>query len=270
MNEQPEKRSRGCGLIGLLVGGGCLVVLLACGGFFAVIFVAVFGAIKSSEPYTDAVAKAKASPAVEEALGNPIEPGYFVTGNIETSGSSGKADMAIPISGPKGEGTLYVVAKKSDGAWMFETLAVEVSGGGDRINLLSDEEAIAPNQLNAEASVSGASLSEPTICRAVEELTKEPVDPCDTFAPDTPEVFCSVKLSNAASGTDVKSEWIYMGGEVADLKDHTISEHTLTGSGTGFIAFSLSRGEQPFPRGNYVVRLSIEGERPVEVPFKVE
>ncbi len=82
--------------------------------------------------------------------------------------------------------------------------------------------------------------------------------------------FCSVKLSNAASGTDVKSEWIYVGGEAADLKDHTISEHTLTGSGTGFIAFSLSPGEQPFPRGNYVVRLSIEGEKPVKIPFKVE
>jgi len=41
----------------------------------------------------------------------------------------------IPISGPKGKGTIYVEARKSAGHWSFLKLFVEVGVDGERIDL---------------------------------------------------------------------------------------------------------------------------------------
>jgi hypothetical protein len=92
--------------------------------------------VKSSEVYKDALAAARADPAVEMALGTPIEEGLLVMGNISISGSSGKADIAIPISGPSDKGTIYAVAQKAAGRWTFTTLVVEIKTTGERIDLM--------------------------------------------------------------------------------------------------------------------------------------
>ena len=83
---------------------------------------------------------ARAEPAVEMALGTPIEEGLFVVGNINISGSSGQADLAIPISGPHGKGTIYAMAEKSAGQWTFSTLVVEIKTTGERIDLMEEWE----------------------------------------------------------------------------------------------------------------------------------
>jgi Cytochrome oxidase complex assembly protein 1 len=82
----------------------------------------VFSTMKSTDVYSDALARAKAAPAVIEALGLPIKDGMFVSGSTNVNGASGEANLAIPIHGPKGEGTLYVVAKKSVGSWNYSNL----------------------------------------------------------------------------------------------------------------------------------------------------
>ncbi len=66
--------------------------------------------MKSSEAYKDALAMVRANPYVQDALGSPIEAGLLVAGNINISDSSGYADLAFPVSGPDGSGTVYVVA----------------------------------------------------------------------------------------------------------------------------------------------------------------
>lgn len=104
----------------------------------AVIVVIVFGAMKSSDVYKDGLARAQNHPAVIEALGTPIDDGLFMSGKTEVSGSSGEADISVPISGPKAKGTLYIVAKKSAGEWSYEQLVVELAKDGKRINLLED------------------------------------------------------------------------------------------------------------------------------------
>ncbi|MES2924875.1 MAG: cytochrome c oxidase assembly factor Coa1 family protein [Verrucomicrobiota bacterium] len=95
----------------------------------------VFGMIKSAAPYKDALAKAVANPQVQSALGTPVSDGFFVSGSISSAGASGSATMDIPISGPKGEGTLHVEAKKSAGVWTYSTLEVAVPGQPERIQL---------------------------------------------------------------------------------------------------------------------------------------
>jgi hypothetical protein len=115
---------------------GCLGLLVLFTGFIALVVSVVFGILKSSEVYQAALNAARSKPAVEMALGTPIEEGLIVMGNINVSGSSGNADLAIPVSGPEDEATIYAVAEKSAGQWAFSILEVEVKSTGERIDLL--------------------------------------------------------------------------------------------------------------------------------------
>ena len=119
---------------------GCLTILVLFVAFIMSIVLIVFGAMKSTDVYKDAVAKAKANPAVIEALGSPIEEGMFVFGNTNVNGASGESDLAIPIYGPKGKGTIYLKAEKKLGRWDYSDLVVEIAETKQRIDLLKDSE----------------------------------------------------------------------------------------------------------------------------------
>jgi hypothetical protein len=119
-------------------------MLLLAAGFVFVIVSIVFGAMKSSDAYRAALAKAKADPRVVNALGSPVTDGFFVSGKTDVSGSSGHADMTVPISGPKGKGTIYFVASKFAGEWTFSRLMVEIAKTGQRIDLIEDPPTTAP------------------------------------------------------------------------------------------------------------------------------
>jgi TIR domain/Cytochrome oxidase complex assembly protein 1 len=99
----------------------------------------VFYLIGNSEVSKLAFARAQSNASVLQRLGEPVKRGWVIEGNVETSGASGHADLAIPLSGPRGKGTLYVVATKSAGRWMFETLQLKVDGDNERIDLLQSK-----------------------------------------------------------------------------------------------------------------------------------
>ena len=115
---------------------GCLGSLVLFAGFIALLVGLVFGMMKSSGAYEDAMAEVQSHAEVQQALGTPVEAGVFVTGNISLNNSSGNADLAIPLSGPDGKATVYVVASKSAGQWTFSTLTMELKDTGERIDLL--------------------------------------------------------------------------------------------------------------------------------------
>ena len=120
----------GClGSLAVFVGGVLLFIFLVYSG--------VSAAIRSSDAYQEGMARAQAHPEVKSALGEPIESGFWISGSINVSGSSGRADVEIPISGPKGSGTLYVVGTRSAGRWQYSTVEVEIPGRPARINLLT-------------------------------------------------------------------------------------------------------------------------------------
>jgi hypothetical protein len=119
-------------------------MLLLVAAFVFFIISIVFGAMKSSDAYKSALAKAKADPRVVSALGSPITDGFFVGGQTNVSGTSGHADMNVPISGPKGKGTIYFVASKFAGKWTFSKLMVEVADSGQRIDLIEDPATTVP------------------------------------------------------------------------------------------------------------------------------
>ncbi len=122
----------GCGC------GGCLLVIVLIVGFFAAVGGLAFFGIKKSDVYQEALRRAQESPAVVEALGEPITTGVLVSGSISVTGPSGTAELAIPISGPDGAGTIYATATKSEGQWEFSVLEVNIDATGERIDLLGD------------------------------------------------------------------------------------------------------------------------------------
>jgi hypothetical protein len=115
-----------------VVVGPILLIALFIGGVLSL----VFGMMKSSEPYKHAVAEATHDTRVTGQLGAPVTPAWYAGGNIRLSGSSGEADISIPLNGTLRHGTVYVVASKSAGIWRYQKLEVEIDGAPERINLL--------------------------------------------------------------------------------------------------------------------------------------
>ena len=115
---------------------GCFSMAVLFVVFVAAVALIVFGAVKSTDVYKDALARAKTHPAVIEVLGSPITEGFLVSGNTNVNGASGEANLSIPIAGPKGNATLYVAARKSLGQWSYSGLVVEIAKTHQRIDLL--------------------------------------------------------------------------------------------------------------------------------------
>jgi hypothetical protein len=123
---------------------GCFSVVLLFLAFIGSILVIVFSAMKSTDVYKEALARAKADPAVTEALGSPIKEGFLLSGNTNVNGAAGESNLAIPISGPKGKGTIYVSANKALGQWNYSGLVVEIGETHERIDLLHKASSSAP------------------------------------------------------------------------------------------------------------------------------
>src|SRR5215216_3117419 len=136
--QQPPQQPQQKGCLGRnwkwMLPVGCLGLILAgvllIGG---IIFVAM-SALKSSEVYQGALKVAQAHPAVAERLGQPVEDGWLVKGNVKLDASGGSANLEIPLSGPKNTGTLFVTAVSPEGTWMYERL--DLSVGGETVSLL--------------------------------------------------------------------------------------------------------------------------------------
>lgn len=116
----------------------CLLCLSVFAGIALLFISALFGVMRSSEVYTTAMQRMREHPQVAAALGTPIEPGWYLSGELNISGASGEANLRIPIAGPKGDAALSVEAEKSAGRWMYSTLMVKIDGQDAPIDLLSD------------------------------------------------------------------------------------------------------------------------------------
>lgn len=130
--------------VGLVIGMGCFGLILVGCLFVGGIFTFISTMMRSSDPYKVALSAASHDPVVVAALGTPIEAGWFPTGQINVSGSTGNANLSIPISGPRGSATVAVVADKTGGTWTYRTLAVAIDGRAAAVNLLPSLPAASP------------------------------------------------------------------------------------------------------------------------------
>ncbi len=137
----------------------CLGSLVLLAGLIAFIMYVGSDLVKSSDVYQEALAKAMTHPSVRAAVGMPVEGGMSVTARIIRAGDgSGQARLSIPISGPDGKATIYVVAARSAGQWTFSTLVMEIKETKQRIDLLG-EGRIGNSILSKEQIITAANVA---------------------------------------------------------------------------------------------------------------
>jgi hypothetical protein len=120
----------------------------------------------------------------------------------------------------------------------------------------------------SSTSTAKGTLSQPVMATAINQTTAEPTEPTDTFPPDTPIIYCTVKLSNPSPNTEVKARWIYV-GDASTAKNKLLNETKGKFTGTRFLSFSLTNDEK-WAVGSYNVELYLAGKKVLTVPFTVQ
>lgn len=110
------------------IGGaiGCFTFLFAVACFVGIAAI-VFGSIRSSGAYQTALQEVRTNEQAVAQLGEPIEPGWWVTGSIEISGGSGDADFTFPVNGSRQNGRVHVVAFRENSEWSLTRLTLTVN-----------------------------------------------------------------------------------------------------------------------------------------------
>jgi len=143
----------------------------------------VFAAMKNSDAAKESVFQAQTNPQVVNQLGTPIAEGWLVTGSINTSTTSGDADLAIPISGPKGRAKIYVTAHKVAGAWNYKVMEVAIAGSNERINLLAGDATAPSAPMASNAADPRTTPVQPTAAVSQPATNAEPPAPATAALP---------------------------------------------------------------------------------------
>jgi hypothetical protein len=85
-----------------------------------------------------ALTKAGESELAKQHLGAPLRMGYFIRGRIIGGMDSGTADLAIPVLGPNGNGTLVDWSQNGFAGWHICSLKLQLDSGS-KIVLVPDE-----------------------------------------------------------------------------------------------------------------------------------
>jgi hypothetical protein len=246
---------------------GCLTLIVMALLCVACLVFFVFSGMKSSDAYKTAVARAKSDQRVVAALGDPISEGMFGSGKTNVNGPAGDADIAIPISGPKGKATIYAVATKSEGTWSFSKLNVKIDGSGETIDLnetalTSKEEAPA----KTGATHANVRIESITLAREHGDQLKQ----VKNFKrADNPEHIV-VTLSEGNSGAHVRTVWTNLNASGA-TNQKLWEKELILDMPNPRADFSLSNPNgRKFPAGDYKIDIYLNDMLVDTVRYKVQ
>ncbi len=115
---------------------GCLSVIIVFILLFTAMVGKVTGMFKDSVPYEVGMENLLKNELVIEKLGEPIEPNGMFQGNINYENDNGTADLKIPVTGPKGEADLLILAEKTGDVWTYQEMKVTFEDSEEVIDLL--------------------------------------------------------------------------------------------------------------------------------------
>ena len=144
--------------------------------------------------------------------------------------------------------------------------------GDYQVKLYFDDKFVQPVlfYVQGQAVPSNITLSEATMCAGIDRLTGKPVAGGHVFPSDSSIIYCSVKVSGARFGEQVKARWTYVGGELTGAKSYKIAESAFKVEGREYINFSFGpKAGQPFPTGDYTLGLYVDDREMANLPFKV-
>ena len=205
-------------------------LLMVCFGLG--IFALIMSWMRSSDVALEAVARAQANPAVAQKLGGRIEEGWLTSGSINVgTGGSGDANLTVPISGPKGSGTVYVTARRIAGVWNYSEMIAGIESTGEKVDLLA-------GPVQSQSSMPSPAVPSPQAL-AAQNSTVAAVPPVPQPSASAPN------LAAAASSDIIQSQDTSTSGVVGELiqcrrsggvLSVKIRFHNTTGAGTGFYA----------------------------------
>jgi hypothetical protein len=114
---------------------GLILVLVVLPALFFVIT----GSMKHSDAFNMSLGELQNNPEIIALIGQPIEPGFLVTGSISSGTGSGKALLNYSIKGPKGEAEVQVAAIKEIDGWHIKELLVYSEGQENLLTIISSE-----------------------------------------------------------------------------------------------------------------------------------
>jgi len=111
-------------------------------------FAVAAGAINSAmnffsegDPFTKIMDALSADPRVHDALGDPLEPSFWVNSSLSIDDDAGRASMTFMVSGPEGDGTVYAESVKRFDTWEIESLSVRITETDILIPIIGDPKA---------------------------------------------------------------------------------------------------------------------------------
>jgi len=197
--------------------------------FAAGIFALIMQGMRSSDVAQEAVTRAQANPAMVQRLGPGIDEGWMMSGSINVAaGGTGDAQLAVPISGPKGSATVYVIANKVAGTWNYSQILAAIDGSGEKVDLLRGPQPVVSSPAAANEQY-----------KAAQNSTAAAVPPVPQPSASAPSLSAAassgVLQSQDTSTPGVTGELIQCrrSGGVLSVK---IRFHNTTGAGIGFYA----------------------------------
>ena len=205
-------------------------LLMVCVGLG--IFALIMSWMRSSDVALEAVARAQANPAVAQRLGGRIEEGWLTSGSINVgTGGSGDANLTVPISGPKGNGTVYVTARRIAGVWNYSQMIAGIESTGEKIDLLAGP---VQSQSTTPVPAVPSPQTQPAQNNTVAAVPTAP-QPSASTASLPAAASSDIIQSQDTSTAGVAGELIQCrrSGGVLSVK---IRFHNTTGAGIGFYA----------------------------------
>jgi hypothetical protein len=129
-----------------------------------------------------------------------------------------------------------------------------------------------------EASPSKGVITEITMSTAVDSDNR-PVNPTTVFPTDAAGFYCSFKVSGFPVGAQVEAQWIYVGGDPeaqAVTGENYVAETQnaiITKKGQGYTYTAYTKPPIPdytWPKGDYQVVISVDGQEKASTYFKVQ
>lgn len=100
-----------------------LAVLSASAAAAAVVWLAVTQWAhwsRSSEPYQEAMRRARCSVELVAVLGEPIEDGFLPAGSMRSApGGGGHSQFLVHLNGPRGHARMFLQATRQQGEWDY-------------------------------------------------------------------------------------------------------------------------------------------------------
>jgi len=112
-------------------------------------------------------------------------------------------------------------------------------------------------------------VSEASVYSFKDKEQKE-VNLTSRFTVDTPEIFFRAKIYNAPPGTPMDVQWVIVKSEEAAVDNYQAAEDKNVIDGTLEIAAKLSAGKDKLYKGDYAVKMLLNGEEKVNLPFIVQ